>query len=60
LIGNNSLKIIIDWAIFQLITFHLIQNAIKYNKNKGSIEINYSILQEEEEKIFVTDVINTG
>ena len=29
-----------DWNNYQLDLFHVIQNAIKYNNNKGEIEIS--------------------
>ncbi len=46
LLGDNNTLIIIDWNKYQLILFHVFQNAVKHNKKEGSIEINFSIEEE--------------
>lgn len=38
-------KIKADWKIYQLIMFNIIQNAVKYNKPKGHIDIYLKILK---------------
>ena len=52
----------LDWKLYQYIIFNVIQNAIKYNKNKGSIEISvYSESSPNDKKLYlVTDISNTG
>ena len=39
---NHGIKI--DWRLYQLIIFNIIQNAIKYNKRKGKISITIALL----------------
>ena len=39
---NQGIKI--DWRLYQLIIFNIIQNAIKYNKRKGKISITIALL----------------
>ena len=38
---EGSVSIVLNWKDYQLILFHVIQNAVKYNVIKGFIEINY-------------------
>ena len=43
---EDNISIVIDWKDYQLILFHVVQNAVKYNITKGLIEIKYSFEQE--------------
>ena len=35
-----------DWKLYQLIIFNIIQNAVKYNKPKGEINICLKIIKQ--------------
>ena len=34
-----------DWKVYEEILFHLVTNAIKFNKNNGSLSIGLSYIQ---------------
>lgn len=36
-----------DWRLFQLALFNILQNAVKFNLNKGSINVDLSIRKDE-------------
>ena len=38
-LNNDRVKVITDWNLYSAILFNLIQNAIKYNKKNGSVNI---------------------
>ena len=40
---DTNIKIVTDWKIFQSVLFHFIQNAVKYNLEKGQININMQL-----------------
>ena len=40
---EDNISIVINWKDYQLILFHVVQNAVKYNITKGLIEIIYSV-----------------
>ena len=48
-IESKNTEMVSDWKIYQLILFHFIQNAVKYNQSQGQIFINY-YLQEKQRK----------
>ena len=37
---DKNFEIFTDWKIYKLILFNLIQNAVKYNENRGKIIID--------------------
>ena len=39
----DKMEIENDWRLYQFIIFNVIQNAIKYNKDKGQISINLDL-----------------
>ena len=43
---EDNISIVINWKDYQLILFHVVQNAVKYNITKGLIEIICSVEQE--------------
>lgn len=53
--GQPSLKLIADPLRFKQVLLNLISNAIKYNKENGSITLNYELMPQNRVKINVTD-----
>ena len=43
---EDNISIVINWKDYQLMLFHVVQNAVKYNITKGLIEIICSVEQE--------------
>ena len=41
--NKTNMEIMVDWAKYKLIVFNLVQNAVKYNKEGGSIQILFEI-----------------
>jgi K+-sensing histidine kinase KdpD len=63
---NNDLRVPIkaDWRLYQLIMFNIIQNAVKYNKREGTINVTTELKDSNDsipnEMIFETIVTDDG
>ena len=62
-------KFELDWSLYQLTMFNIIQNAVKYNEEKGKIDISLKLVQLRDRSfmpngmrdfIFSTTIANTG
>jgi len=40
---SENIELSTDWKIYKLILFNVVQNAVKYNENKGKIIIDLKL-----------------
>jgi signal transduction histidine kinase len=54
----------IDWRKYLLSVFNLVQNAVKYNKEGGSVMISFELRRDRDNNpsqyLFRTEITNTG
>jgi hypothetical protein len=62
--SSIDLNLIVDWEMYKLILFNIVQNAIKYNQFKGDllIKINLESFQFDSKNsaVLETEVIDSG
>ena len=62
--NNDRPSMKADWRLYQLIIFNIVQNAVKYNKREGNIDITTELKDSDQnlpnEMVFETRIMDDG